>query len=108
MQAGLLRHRVTFQSRSSGVDEMNQPIPVWTDVATVWAQIESLSGRELMAASAERAENIVRITVRYRSDIVESMRIAYGSVFYDITDISDLDGRRRHLELSCKAGLSDG
>lgn len=108
MRTSALRKRITIQQRSTGVDSLNQQLLTWTDLATVFAQVEQLSGRELMSANAEYAENIARITIRFRTDVIEKMRILYGAAIYDITSVSDIDGRRRELELSCKTGLSDG
>ena len=108
MQAGLLRHRVTLQQRSTGEDALGQQTLVWTDVAALSAHIEQLAGRELMSANAEHAENTARVTIRYRPAVFEKMRLLFGAVVYDITSVSDLDGRRRLLELMCKTGLSNG
>ena len=108
LPAGRLRHRVKIQRRSTSEDELGQQALSWSDVATVWCCVNQLSGRELMTAGADRAENTARITVRYRPDLVERMRILYGSVVYDITSVSDIDGRRRVLEVMVKAGVSDG
>jgi SPP1 family predicted phage head-tail adaptor len=108
MQAGNLRHRITIQQRSTSEDALGQQVLAWTDVATIWCRVEQLSGRELMTASAERAENTARITVRYRADLVEKMRILYGATIYDITSVSDIEGRRRELEVMVKTGVSNG
>ena len=108
MQAGLLRQRVTLQQRSTGEDALGQQTLVWTDVATFSAHVEQLSGRELMTANAEHAEDTARVTIRYRAGVVEKMRLLFGATIYDITGISDLDGRRRMLEVMCKTGLSNG
>jgi len=108
LKAGDLRHRITIQQRSTSEDAVGQLLLTWTDVATTWAKVEQLAGRELMTASAERAENTARITIRYRSDLVEKMRILYGAIIYDITSVSDIEGRRRELEVMCKTGVSNG
>lgn len=108
MRAGQLRHHVTIQRRSTGEDALGQPLLTWSDVATVHANVRQLSGRELMTAGAERAENTARVTMRYRADLVEKMRLLYGAIVYDITSVSDLDGRRRELEVMCKTGVSNG
>lgn len=108
MQAGLLRHRVVIQQRSSSEDALGQQTLVWTDVATVSGHVEQLSGRELMTANAEHAEDTARVTIRYRAGVVEKMRLLFGATVYDITGVSDLEGRRRMLELMCKTGLSNG
>ena len=108
MRAGLMRKRITLQRRSTAEDGLRQQLLTWSDVATVFAQVEQLSGRELMTANAEYAENTARITIRFRTDVVEKMRIWYGAVVYDITSVSDIDGTKRELQLNCKTGLSDG
>ena len=108
MRGSLLRKRITLQRRSTAEDGLRQQLLTWSDVATVFAQVEQLSGRELMTANAEYAENTARITIRFRTDVVEKMRIWYGAVVYDITSVSDIDGTRRELQISCKTGLSDG
>ena len=108
MRTALLRKRITLQRRSTANDALGQEVLAWSDVATVFAQVEQLSGRELMTANAEYAENVARITIRFRTDVVEKMRILYGAVVYDITSVSDIDGTKRELQLNCKTGLSDG
>ena len=108
MRTALLRKRITLQRRSTANDALGQEVLAWSDVATVFAQVEQLSGRELMTANAEYAENVARITIRFRTDVIEKMRILYGTAVYDITSVSDIDGTRRELQISCKTGLSDG
>ncbi len=108
MSAGEFRHRVKLQQRSKTEDDLGQQVLAWSDVAMLWAKVEQLSGRELMTASAERAENTARITVRFRPDIVEKMRILYGAIIYDITSVSDIEGRRIRLEIMVKTGVSNG
>lgn len=108
MRASELRHRITVQRRSKSEDALGQQVLAWVDVALIHAKVEQLAGRELMTASAERAENTARITIRYRAGVVEKMRILYGAIVYDITSVSDIDGRRRELEIMVKTGVSNG
>ena len=108
MLIGKLRQRVTLQQRGNAEDELGQQVLTWSDIARVHASIEQLSGRELMTASAERAENTARITIRYMAGVVEKMRLLHGAVVYEITSVSDIDGRRRELQIMCKTGVSNG
>lgn len=108
MRANELRQQITIQVRSNKEDSLGQELLSWTTFANIWAKIEQLSGRELMTANAERAENIAKITIRYRSDIFEKMRVLHGNLIYDITSVSDIEGRKIELELMVKTGLSDG
>lgn len=102
LKAGELRHRITIQTLSATKDECGHPVG-WDDVATVWAKVEDLSGREYFIAKQATATQVsTRITIRYRTDIKPEMRIVDGSRIFDIEAILDPDGRRRELQLMCQ------
>ena len=46
MQAGRLNRRCVLQAPGTTTDEIGQPIPGWTDVATVWGDVRLRSGLE--------------------------------------------------------------
>lgn len=106
MRAGRLRHRVTIQRKGEGKDELGQPVEGWEDVATVWAEVTGLSGREYIASGGEQSEVSMQILMRYRAGIDETMQVIHppptgGGETYEI--ISALpDARRRQLTLMCK------
>jgi len=105
---GNMRQRILFQQRSPGVDALGQPSTTWLTVCEVWAEITALTGRELTVGRLERAESSTRLVVRYRSGLSTAMRVQHGATFYDITEISDLDGRKRFLQIMGKTGVSNG
>lgn len=102
MRAGQLRHRVTIQAQTTTQDEYGQPVQTWSDVATVWASVEDLSGREFFAAQQIAAEVTTRVTIRYRAGIEPDMRVIAGGRTLDIRSVQDPDGRRRQLVLMCR------
>lgn len=108
MQVGPLRKRVTIQKRSQVQDAYGQPLTAWEDVATVWAAIEPISGRELLAAAAVQSEVTHQVILRYRPGVVSKMRIVYGSRIFDIQNVLDENERHRELTLLCVEGLNDG
>lgn len=55
-------------------DEAGQPIDDWHPVATVWAAIIPLRGRELESARQIHAEVTTRIEMRYRKGIDPTMK----------------------------------
>ncbi len=67
MEAGKLRHRVTFQAKAPTRDTHGGEVPNWADQFTVWARVEFLQGREFFDAKQLQAEANARITVRYLS-----------------------------------------
>lgn len=113
MRAGDLRHRITFQQRGMSADSFGAQAETWTNVATVWADVSPLSGRELLAAQAVNVEISHKITIRWQQQFagpkaVAAMRIVYGSRIFDIHSSIDTDERRKTIELSCAEGLTNG
>lgn len=104
MQAGRLRYPVTIEKYSYRQDPMTgELIEEWLPIAREWADIESISGAEFMAAQSLRSETVYRIKLRYREDLDSTWRIREGETLYTITAVLP-DSRRRKLEVMCKAG----
>jgi SPP1 family predicted phage head-tail adaptor len=105
---GLLNQRVALQQRASGVDALGQESSTWQDVATVWAQVQPLRGREFFAAGQTQAETSMRVRIRWRAGITAAMRVVWKSQPLDIVAVIDVDGAGEQLELMCNAGTKDG
>ena len=103
MQAGRLNRRVTLQSPSQSVDEIGQPIPGWTDVATVWGDIRMKSGLESIKAGASVSVVQASVRIRYRSGVNAGMRLVHNLVAYDIKAVMPDIGGREYLDLVCEA-----
>ena len=99
MQAGRLNRRVTLQSPSQSVDEIGQPIPGWTDVATLWADIRMKSGLESIKAGAPVSVVQASIRVRYMAGITAGMRIVHNLQAYNIVAVLPDVGAREYVDL---------
>lgn len=113
MRAGDLRHRVTFQSRSIASDAFGAQSTLWSNVATVSADVSPLTGRELQAAQATNVEISHLVTIRYQAlfagpKTVAAMRIMYGDRIFNIHSSLDQDERHKSIQLTCSEGLNDG
>lgn len=109
MQAGKLRHRVTFQKNAGLKDNVGSRKQIWVDVCTVNAEIKPLSAREVLASKAVMSDVSVKIIIRYRADITSAMRIEYKGVIYSIVgEPINTDMRNRELQLMCSVGLNKG
>lgn len=102
MKAGDLRHRVTIQKQTADTDSFGDEQNVWQDIATVWAAVEPLRGREFFQSQKENAETTVRIRIRYRNGITQDMRVVFGDKVYEINSIIDIDERHTELQLMCQ------
>lgn len=93
---------MTLQRLVTAYDEYNAPVESWQDVATVWAAVEPLSGREYFAAEQTQARVNTRITIRYRAGIMPTMRVVWGAKLYNIRAVIDTEGRHEELQLMCE------
>ena len=101
MRAGMLHHRVTLQRFQQGQDAYGGPVETWEDVATVWASLEAMSGREFFASQQAQSEVTQRIRIRYRPDVTADMRVIHnGKVFNIVAPLPD--NRGRELVLMCR------
>jgi SPP1 family predicted phage head-tail adaptor len=108
MNAGRMRHRITIQQRANTPDTFGQPIESWADVATVWASVEPLQGREFFAADQVNAEVTTRIRMRWRSGITAAMRVSFDSRLYDIQSVIVSREIHDEMQLMCTEGVNDG
>jgi SPP1 family predicted phage head-tail adaptor len=109
VQAGKLRHRVTFQKNSGLKDATGSRKPIWDDVCTINAEINPLSAREVLASKAVMSDASVKIIIRYRSDITSAMRIKYKDTIYSIVgEPINPNMRNRELQIMCSVGLNKG
>lgn len=109
MQAGKLRHRVTIQRRATTETSLGQPADSWVKVATVWADVSPIRGREWFAAGMEQSTAELRVVMRYRDDVNAQCRIMWGTQPLDIVGAPmNVGGRGTDLELMCSQGVKDG
>lgn len=100
----MLRHRVTIQRSTPLLNTFNEAVDRWADLATVWAEVSGVSGREPYDRQLRFAESTHQVRIRYRADLAPTDRLllADGTAL-DIEAVTDLDGRRRELLLMAKA-----
>lgn len=84
MSIGEKRERLVIQSPSESVDGNGQPVITWATVATVWASVEFLSGRELEAMQKINSMVSVKFRVNYRADITEKYQATWNSTDWNI------------------------
>ncbi|MBS4188649.1 phage head closure protein [Bacillus sp. FJAT-49705] len=87
MNPALFKHRITFQRDKGTKDADGFPIPEkdrYEDVKTVWAMIKTLKGREFHQAASIQSVQDERFIIRYTTGIDSSMRIKFGSRFFEI------------------------
>ena len=102
MQAGRLNRRCTLQAPGTATDELGQPIPGWTDVATVWGDVRLRSGLESVKAGAVVSTVQASVRIRYRKGINAGMRVLVDSVPYEVVAVQPDVGGREYVDLVCQ------
>jgi SPP1 family predicted phage head-tail adaptor len=104
--AGRLRHRVTLEEPGTSVGLDGGLLNTWTPVATVFAEVLDLRGREFIAAREAHAELSVKVRIRYRPNVRPTMRVRFGARVLDVVHVVDVGGIFRLLELMCSEEVS--
>ena len=104
---GTMNERVTLQSYSVIRDANGAAIPTYSDLATVWARVEpaNIGNSESLTADQTMVFTRVKVTIRFRTDVSENMRVVYNDgIEYKSLDIlfKSVLGQRRFLTLTCE------
>ena len=106
IDVGKMRHRITFQSFSGAVDSFGDPLQgddsQWTDVATLWAAIDPVSGKEFYVVQQSQSEVTHKVRCRYLPGLTTAMRIKYDGRLFKIISILDWEERHESLLIMCK------
>lgn len=102
MKIGDLRHRITLQKLEMVQDSYGQPTETWTDVATVWAAVNPISGREFFQAETINSEITHKILIRHRAGIEPSMRVKFKDRIFTILSVINFQEKNEALQLMCK------
>lgn len=106
MDPGKMRHRITIQRFDGALDSYGDPQwrddANWEDVATVWAAIDPVIGREFYAVEQSQSEVTHNIRCRYRPGVETAMRICFGARRFAIVSCIDWEERHESLLIKCK------
>jgi len=103
---GRLRHRLTLEQEMPSADGGGGYALAWTTVATLWAAIEPIAGREQLQAMQLASPVTHRVIIRHRPGVGAGMRARLGSRLFNIRAVIDRDERRRYLDLLCEEGVA--
>lgn len=107
ISAGVLDQRVTLQSKSVSRGANGEEVVTWNDVATVWARVAQLRGREYFAAAQMQDAVDVKVTIRYRAGVTRDQRLLWNGAPLDIVS-AIVVGRNEQIELMCISGVRNG
>ena len=108
MNPGKLNKRITIKKLPASQDSFGDQAEITDvsqldDIATVWASIMPLRGRDLLAAEKFNSEITHRIQIRYRPGITAAILIIFNSrTFKLIGPPINVSEQNVLIELMCK------
>jgi len=103
MRAGRLNQRITLEKRTMVQDAFGSATPTWSEVATVWATLTRITGREDWANDQVTTESAVAFRIRYLAGLSADMRLQHNGTTYEIQTILDPTSRGRELIITARA-----
>lgn len=102
MKIGELNKRVILQRLTMTKNTYGEIMEQWDNVATVWASIKPISGREYFAAEAVNSDVTHKVIMRYRADITADMRVKYGDRYFTINSVINANESGISTQLMCR------
>lgn len=99
MRAGALRHHIVIQQVTETQTGSGELTESWSTFATVWADMQPLTAREIYQMDQDAAERTTRFVIRYLAGVLHKMRISYDSRIFDIRTVINIKGRQRSMEI---------
>lgn len=109
MVPGRMRWRVQIQRFTESIDAYRQRQKTWSTVATRWAEIVTLSGRELTSAQQRQAQTTHRVTLRHlgaEGSITPKDKVVFRGREFHVLWIDNVDERNRQLDVYCEEKLT--
>lgn len=97
IDAGSLNHEMTLEEPVATPDGAGGFTTVWTAIATVWARLEPLDPAREAWAGREAAEQTHKITLRFRNDVKQGMRLRKLMRMFPVLSVQDPDETGRFM-----------
>jgi SPP1 family predicted phage head-tail adaptor len=108
MQAGDLRDRITIRRRTETKNAGGGLDIGWEDVATLWAKVTSINGREAVIGGVLQGYSYFEIVIRYRNDILDADQILWNDRELNINTAEDRMGTRQWTVIQASTEAPQG
>jgi SPP1 family predicted phage head-tail adaptor len=98
---GELDKRITFQYQTFTPDGSGGNLTSWANYRTVWAKAWAVSSTEKDQSMQVQQIRIQKFKIRFRRGINSSMRILWGSRYFNIIGL-DPDATLESIFITCK------
>lgn len=102
MRAGLLRDRITLQTKATGHDAAGGLVAASVQGVTLWARAIPKGAREFERFDRLEGETSIVFQIRHRAGVDEKQRVVWGGRTFDVTGYENPDARGREGLIYCR------
>lgn len=108
MKIGNLRKQVAIQQEQQTSDNAGGYALAWITLATVWADINPVSGNKIYVSEHLEGHVTHRVMMRWRSDlaITADMRLVYNNRAFNIRAVMNQDESNQYATLLVEEGAA--
>ena len=96
------RHLLTIEQPTNSLNDFGETVQAWSTFVTVFGAIQGIAGREYIIANNKSAEMDYRIYTEYTDNVKPTMRVKFGTRYFAIVSVVNVDELNRELQLLCK------
>lgn len=100
-----MRERVVIKVNAYTKNDLGENIPTVTTLATVWAKVQPVRGKELKDIGRLAAVQTYLITIRHRTDLTTDNFIIWDGKTLNIRSLQNRDERSQFLSIECEDGV---
>ncbi len=101
VRSGDLRHRVVIERATETADKLGDMVPTWAPIATRWAAVWPLNGKELFDAQKVNSNVKHRVTMRDGAGATTSDRFIHNGRTLNIVSVINPEERGVFYEYMC-------
>ena len=99
MRIGPMKQRITIQRYTATNDTYEQPRKIWTDLKTVWADVQPLTGKEFWSAEAANSDVQGKMFIRHYPTLHTTDRILMDERIFEILSLIHLKEEKRITQI---------
>lgn len=105
--AGMLSHRVLIQSPTNNRSASGQFTQSWSTVATRWASVQPISGKEFFGSNQTDARVTHKVKIRYMAAVTPEYRVVYKTRNLNIRSVINVNEEDVEHILLCEEDVSN-
>lgn len=104
--AAKLDKRITLETHTRTEDGIGGGVIAWSTFTGAWAAIEPKNANEAFWAKHLEHRVTHKVIIRYISGVLPTMRVKFGSRYFAIKGVKNIEEANKFLELSCEEGAA--